>query len=400
MQHNVILRFVESFFRYICGEARKRESYNRLQAKQRRRKQVDRETKGGAEMVSANPKDLVKEFKTSRAGDVMTLLVKPEFVPAWTSNDDQPYRVYDKSFSRLVVTILWKSPNGGKMSVTGNIKIDKLAGIYRKAVNASQIDAVMSSVAFKWFAGSLQNMMDMLQNPKCTEDAGRGSVDDRIVRSEKMAAAQAVAIANGKLKGKTPLSALQEGQIDALRQQRNWLSDNLPKYPGNRKQIEAIDAALYLHDHNLLSMQEPGNGSAGSIPMGAMQQNEDFVLLEASPKGQGRKADPETGLSPCHEISIIWHTGNRYPVEVKIVNYDAPVEKFAGGGQNVRRAEKKNETSLSFRLDEATFFNDVRLIKSHMERFEALYACNQFQDADACEDANRKKAGFSARACG
>ena len=146
---------------------------------------METEAKRGVEMASANPKDLVKEFKTSRAGDVMTLLVKPEFVPAWTSNDDQPYRVYDKSFSRLVVTILWKSPNGGKMSVTGNIKIDKLAGIYRKAVNASQIDAVMSSVAFKWFAGSLQNMMDMLQNPKCTEDAGRGSVDDRIVRSEK-----------------------------------------------------------------------------------------------------------------------------------------------------------------------------------------------------------------------
>ena len=162
---------------------------------------MDRETKGGAEMVSANPKDLVKEFKTSRAGDVMTLLVKPEFVPAWTSNDDQPYRVYDKSFSRLVVTILWKSPNGGKMSVTGNIKIDKLAGIYRKAVNASQIDAVMSSVAFKWFAGSLQNMMDMLQNPKCTEDAGRGSADDRIVRSAQVAAAQGVAIAQGGMQG-------------------------------------------------------------------------------------------------------------------------------------------------------------------------------------------------------
>ena len=114
-------------------------------------------------MASANPKDLVKEFKTSRAGDVMTLLVKPEFVPAWTSDDDQPYRVYDKSFSRLVVTILWKSQSGAKMSVTGNIKIDRLAGIYRKAVNASQIDAFMSTAAFKWFAGSLQNMMGMMQ---------------------------------------------------------------------------------------------------------------------------------------------------------------------------------------------------------------------------------------------
>ena len=336
-------------------------------------------------MASANPKDLVREFKTSKAGDVMTLLVKPEFFPAWTSDDDQPYRVYDKSFSRLAVTILWKSQSGAKMSVTGNIKIDRLAGIYRKAVNASQVDAMMSTNAYKWFAGSLQNIMGMLQNPH-SADAGAVNIDDRIIRSEKMAAAQAVAIANGKLKGKTPLAALQEGMADALRQQRGWLSENLPKYPGNRKQIDAIDAALYLQEHGLLSAQEQSGGMTGPSVGAAVPQTEDIVLLEASPKGQGRKADPETGLSPCHEISIIWHTGNRYP--------------FAGGGQNVRRAEKKNETSLSFRLDESTFFNDVRLIKSHMERFEALYACNQFQDADACEDANRKKAGFSARACG
>ena len=349
-------------------------------------------------MASANPKDLVREFKTSKAGDVMTLLVKPEFFPAWTGDDDQPYRVYDKSFSRLAVTILWKSPNGGKMSVTGNIKIDRLAGIYRKAVNASQIDAVMSTNAYKWFAGSLQNVVGMLQNPGSAE-TGAGSIDDRIIRSEKMAAAQAVAIANGKLKGKTPLAALQEGMADALRQQRNWLLENLPKYPGNRKQIDAIDAALYLHEHGLLSMQEHVGGAAGPVPA-AVLQAEDIVLLEASPKGQGRKADPETGLSPCHEISIIWHVGNRYPVEVKVVNYDAPVEKLAGGGQNVRRAEKRNETSLSFRLDESTFFNDVRLIKSHMERFESLYAYNQFQDADECDNANRKMAGYSTRACG
>ena len=350
-------------------------------------------------MTSANPKDLVREFKTSRAGDVMTLLVKPEFFPAWTSDDDQPYRVYDKSFSRLAVTILWKSQSGAKMSVTGNIKIDRLAGIYRKAVNASQIDAVMSTNAYKWFTGSLQNMMGMLQTPK-SADTGAGCIDDNITRSEKMAAAQATAIANGKLKGKTPLAALQDGMIDALRQQKIWLSDNLAKYPGNRKQIDAIDAALYLHEHGLLATQEQLAGAAGLNSGMAAPQVEDIILLEASPKGQGRKADPETGLSPCHEISVIWHVGNRYPVEVKVVNYDAPVEKLPGGGQNVRRAEKRNETSLSFRLDESTFFNDVRLIKSHMERFEALYAYNQFQDADECEDANRKTAGYPARACG
>ena len=192
---------------------------------------MEREEKG-AEMASANPKDLVREFKTSKAGDVMTLLVKPEFFPAWTSDDDQPYRVYDKSFSRLAVTILWKSQSGAKMSVTGNIKIDRLAGIYRKAVNASQVDAMMSTNAYKWFAGSLQIIMGMLQNPH-SADAGAGNIDNRIIRSEKMAAAQAVAIANGKLKGKTPLAALQEGMADALRQQRGWLSENLPKYPGS-----------------------------------------------------------------------------------------------------------------------------------------------------------------------
>ena len=348
-------------------------------------------------MASANPKDLVREFKTSKAGDVMTLLVKPEFFPAWTSDDDQPYRVYDKSFSRLAVTILWKSQSGAKMSVTGNIKIDRLAGIYRKAVNASQVDAMMSTNAYKWFAGSLQIIMGMLQNPH-SADAGAGNIDNRIIRSEKMAAAQAVAIANGKLKGKTPLAALQEGMADALRQQRGWLSENLPKYPGNRRQIDAIDAALYLQEHGMLAVQEQGGGMTGPAAGAAVPQTEDIVLLEASPKGQGRKADPETGLSPCHEISIIWHLGNRYPVEVKVVNYDAPVEKLAGGGQNVRRAEKRNETSLSFRLDEATFFNDVRMIRTHMERFESLYAYNQFQDADECDSRNRTNAKKTASA--
>ena len=223
-------------------------------------------------------------------------------------------------------------------------------------------------------------------------------MDDRIIRSEKMAAAQAVAIANGKLKGKTPLAALQEGMADALRQQRGWLSENLPKYPGNRRQINAIDAALYLQEHGLLSTQEQGGGMTGLSVGAEVPQTEDIVLLEASPKGQGRKADPETGLSPCHEISIIWHLGNRYPVEVKVVNYDAPVEKLAGGGQNVRRAEKRNETSLSFRLDEATFFNDVRMIRTHMERFESLYAYNQFQDADECDSRNRTNAKKTASA--
>ena len=377
------------FYYISCGN-RKPESYYWLHSHIVRRKHVKEDEKGGAAMASANPKDLVREFKTSKAGDVMTLLVKPEFFPAWTEDDDQPYRVYDKSFSRLAVTILWKSPKGGKMSVTGNIKIDRLAGIYRKAVNASQIDATLSTSASKWFAGSLQNIMGMLQSP-CSAETGAGSMDDRIIRSEKMAAAQAVAIANGKLKGKTPLAVLQEGMTDALRQQRNWLSENLPKYPGNRKQIDAIDAALYLHEHGLLSMQEHVGGAAGPVPA-AVLQAEDIVLLEASPKGQGRKTDPETGLSPCHEISIIWHIGNRYPVELKVVNYDAPVEKLAGGGQNVRRAEKRNETSLSFRLDESTFFNDVRLIRTHMERFESLYAYNQFQDADECDSRNRANA--------
>ena len=50
-----------------------------------------------------------------------------------------------------------------------------------------------------------------------------------------------------------------------------------------------------------------------------------------------------------------------------------------------------------FRLDESSFWNDCRMVKTHMERFEQLYAFNQFGDADMQENNNRKKAGYEAR---
>ena len=93
------------------------------------------------------------------------------------------------------------------------------------------------------------------------------------------------------------------------------------------------------------------------------------------------------------------HIGDRYPVEVKIGNYEAPIRKDASGRQNVIKSErKKNEKgeyadrNFSFRLDETSFWNDVRMIKAHMSRFEQLYAFNQFRDADECDEENRKRA--------
>lgn len=344
-------------------------------------------------MASKNPKDLVKEFKTVN-GTVTTLIVKPELFPAWAGDDDQPYRVYDKSFSRLVVTIIRKPAGGGKLVVNANIPVWDLAGICKAAENASMMGTVISSSTFKW-------AMDMLK--KASEPETPASVNDgqnsRREENKKKAIQRAseIKIANGKLKGKTPYQALLEGETGTLANQIDWLEESSRKNPKYKKtndvQVNAIKAALYLANNNLLSEEEKKTVQHECCPA-----QDTFVLLPATPKGDSRHPD-ENGYCKCYEIEILWHIGDRYPVEIKIGNYEAPIRKDASGRQNVIKSErKKNEKgeyadrNFSFRLDETSFWNDVRMIKVHMSRFEQLYAFNQFRDADACDEENRRRA--------
>lgn len=363
---------------------------------------------------SENPKDLIREFKQKvKKADAnrkeiitTTLIVKPEFSPAWAQNDDQPYRVFDKNFSRLAVSILWKSTIGGKtsgkLSVDANISVDRLAGIYVKAQQAGMIDTYLGTYAYKGIVSSLQKATDLLQNNRGASVVSGGGADAN--KALAMERAKEITIANGRLKGLTPYQAAIEGKTEMLKNQIDWLnskSNENPNYRANNdKQVNAIRAALWLADNGLLN--DNGAEAAGS---GAGSASADvIVLLSAEPKGQERKADPETGLSRCHEISILWHIGDRYPVEVTVVNYDAPVRRDDCNRPNVIKSERRTKEDgrfddkiISFRLDEHSFWDCVRLVKMHMERFGYLYAVNQFTDADDCENANRQAAGYAAR---
>ncbi len=347
-------------------------------------------------MASKNPKDIVREFKTVD-GTVTTLVVQPAFFPAWTGDDDQPYRVYDKTFSRLIVTIILKSAGGGKLVVNANIPVWDLAGICKAAENASMIGSVISSSTFKRAMDTLKNLSEP-ESPLSAEGNQNGLSRREENKKKAIQRASETMIANGKLKGQTPYQALLDGKVDMLANQIGWLEESSRKNPKYKKtndeQVNAIKAALYLADNNLLSEEE----KKATVQQDGGAMKEIVVLLASTPKGSEKNRD-ENSYCPCYEIEILWHVGDRYPVEIKVLNYDAPIRKDSSGRQNVLKTERKRnekgdfaDRKLSFRLDEFSFWNDVRMIKAHMSRFEQLYAFNQFRDADECYEENRKRA--------
>ena len=359
-----------------------------------------------------NPKDLVKEFKrvTSSKNEnetnTTTLIAKPEFVPAKSTSDGgQPNRVYDDDFSRLAVTLRWKSSNGGQVDVTANVKVDKLAGIYHKACSASHIDAERSTETYKWTTGALQQIMSLLSRnaePSGKKQAETGTdaeAEEKLNKQRELALkrAQGTTILSGKLKGLTPYQAALEGKTEMLNNQANWLNEkseeNVKYKKSNDVQVNAIKAALWLVEKGLLQGQETGAAVPASV--GAPPQGDTIILLKAEPKGQERQIDRKTGFAPCHEISIVWHIGNNYPVEVKILNYDAPVRRDSSNRPNVIKSERRkkangefDDKTVSFRLDEHSFWDCVRLVKTHMARFGYLYSYDQITDADTCERQN------------
>ena len=63
-----------------------------------------------------------------------------------------------------------------------------------------------------------------------------------------------------------------------------------------------------------------------------------------------RKKNADTNLCPVYEVSIVWHYGNRYPIEITVINEMAPVNQKDGGQINPVLSQKQNVVKESFRM--------------------------------------------------
>ena len=177
----------------------------------------------------------------------------------------------------------------------------------------------------------------------------------------------------GSLKGKSPMDVLIEngkeegGKI--LNKQYQWLKQNLEKFKGNQKMMDAIVAAT----------KEP-------IPETAVQETASaapITIIDIGCRPLTRKTR-EDGKCFCYECKVTWDTTKNYPVTVRVANYYAPVEKKENGMLNVKLSGKdvSSEVANEFAMTAAEWMNALERMQAVKDGFERMYWADSFKLAE------------------
>lgn len=193
--------------------------------------------------------------------------------------------------------------------------------------------------------------------------------------------AYTVAMRSGKLKGKTPIAALNEDpkNYDLLVTQKEWLEKNLTSYPDNKTQIDAIVEALELF-------------KAGDIGVEAEKDTDTetatYVVYEAPCKNI--KPLDEEGRYTIYQVSVKYVVGNNLPFKIEVMNCYAPVDTKKGNEIVMSKAVNKKTISMALSEDEWYTLVDSMLTQKRM--FEAMTYPEQLALAEKISKEARAKA--------
>lgn len=180
----------------------------------------------------------------------------------------------------------------------------------------------------------------------------------------------------GKNRGKTPAEVLaQPNGKDILNSEYRWLKENLGKYPGNQKIMDAIIDASKLDPKEVSTRSK--NASAP------------ITLLSIGQRPLIRKKRPD-GMCFVYEVSIEMDFSRDYPVTVFVTNYYAPVIKTDKGLLNVQ-SSKMDKSSLirnSFAMTMEEWLNAVFMMK---DAKEAYYFTNFRLALNLADEASKKQ---------
>lgn len=290
-----------------------------------------------------------------------TIAITPELSLAMAAEGNPPAKIYN-GFSRFCFAVI----NDAKTPATANIAVEEYENIRVGSHIAQQID--------------IQSRFSPLP-VKAPDTSGNSAVD------EARRLASSVRIAMGRLKGKTPLEVLsdnpEQGESDLLTQ-RDFLNKNLERYPANKEQVNAIEAALKLKKAGKLVDASP-------VQTPAAGRKIELYKAEYRPLLRKARAD---GMCPVYHIEISWTVGADYPVTVKITNYYAPVTKNEQGLVNVHasRMDKTTKIDNAMQLSASEWNNALRAMRASMLQFEVLHAKFCVTDAADAEKRNKEAA--------
>ena len=373
-----------------------------------------------------------KEYRTKWPTDIFSAFSKDKTLAVaaaltettGTSKEEEkkavsPLKIYNPDYSVFKVTIIDK---GKDVTASANIKVNEIAEIIKRTDGARLIDMYMSRPAVKesmqttkWTAKKLlavesliknasSGILFFLQNHRLPVQNGNVSgqqVDPAVTENKKKAMSAKFFVK--RFSGMTPYDVLvSDGKYAenaaALTAQKNFLLENISKYPANRNLVDCIDAALCLYDQTTGNLR-PGAAPAAGGTAAPSAEQESIVLYDSGPKG-GYKKDAASGLYYVSDMRIFWNSGNDYPVFFSIRNYKAPIQVYDDGRQNILTGsmDKNSLVETTFRLQAKDWSHCLFMMDETMRRFSGIHAAEQFKQARSIaiqnrEESEREKAG-------
>ena len=335
--------------------------------------------------VCKYPKEVYSALTSTK-----TFSVRGELVAADANKGQSPYKVYDGVFSRFVFTIVNKQQGKPVTFPDANIPVGEIAGLIENSKSAKNADTILTLPFINQMFSLVKESTKLTK--RCGQaintiynfiKTGKEPIKKEEPKTNIGSKAKSVQIANGTFKGQTPFQILLKdpNNAEALNKQYAWLAQNIGKYPKNKTQMDAIQEALYMLNNGLI--KEGDSLEDAPLSLG------DVVLYEALPKALIRKED-KNGFCPVYEISIVWHIGDKYPAEVIIKNYKAPVQKSDKGTINPLRQQAVDVVVNNFRLSSMMWFECLNNIRVHMNRFEMVNINYQFNQAEVADRLNRE----------
>ena len=336
-------------------------------------------------MSTKYPKDIAASLSTDK-----TFAIRAELFPTDVNKGDAPLKMYNE-YSRFVFTILVKTENGMK-NVNGNLSVDEVPGLIMESYSAALAHVLVGIPGLQMIGKSIMSLHTELDGLKkglanLFFFIKNGKLPEKKQAVLQIKSADSVQISTGMYKGKTPLQVLKEDPSarSGLVKQAEFLRRNLKKYPKNQLQINAIEEALRLLDNGSLTMINTDTATDNTI-----------YLHQSGPRALVRRKKDAEGFYPVWEMDIMWHFNNRYPVEIVITNYKAPVVTLETGQINPQKSQAKDISKLNYRLSMKEWMRHCSRISRTMQNFETIYALKQFKDSEAAYKENMNAAKMEA----
>lgn len=192
------------------------------------------------------------------------------------------------------------------------------------------------------------------------------SEQNKMVENNRSSPAYTLIFQLGNMKGKTPAQIVAEKDGEQrLLAQRQYLEQNLARYPRNQKMIEAIDQAIFLKNNGTLNLNKIDNQTSIEKKQTMVLYPADGGNVRVNP--YARRADSKC---KCTKASISWTVGDARSICVSVEEFFSGIHTAENGLINYIPNEidlssrKKNVIRLTAETWNANMHNIENMIQA------------------------------------